>query len=159
MQTSYNVNQPAGEEGLKYDLGHTDVVSKNSDSEKLLVGKLVSRGAEELEVKSPAAATDITASALGIVLKSHDVQTDPSSSEQCLPIGKPASVMKKGRAWVKVEDGCVYGGAVNVRYAGTGSKGAFLGTAVTNETAVLPGAKFITSAGAGELAVVEINLV
>lgn len=158
MQTSYSVDQVAGSEGQKYDLGRTDVVTKNNDTELLLVGKLVVKGAEELEAKAPVLAADITGAAIGIVLKSHDMEcTD--ETEPSIPAKKAASVMKKGRAWVKVEDGCVYGGAVNVRYAGTGSKGAFLGTAVTNETAILPNAKFLSTAGAGELAVVEINLV
>ena len=158
MQTSYSVDQSAGKEGLKYDLGHSDVVTKNNDTDKLLIGKLVAKGAEELEAKAPAAATDITADAIGVVLSVHDVESS-DETEPSLPVGKPASIMKKGRVWVKVESAVVYGQAVHVRYAGAGSKGAFRGAAVADETAVLPNAKFLSSAGIGELAVLEVNLV
>jgi hypothetical protein len=158
MQTSYSVDQKAGSEGLKYDLGHSDVVTKNNDTEKLLIGKLVSKGGEELEAKAPVASTDITADALGVVLASHDMESTDETLPS-LPVGKPANVLKKGRVWVKVESAVDYGQAVHVRYAGAGAKGAFRGAAVADETAVLPGAKFLTSAGIGELAVLELNLV
>lgn len=72
------------------------------------------------------------------------------------------NVLRKGYIYVLVEDAVTQGGGVYVRYA-AGAGGTQLGACRSadpgSEAALLPGARYETGAGAGELAVVEINLV
>jgi hypothetical protein len=70
------------------------------------------------------------------------------------------SLLKKGRIYVTVEDAVVKGGLPFVRFvAGAGEQlGAFRSDADTADAVALPNASYVTSAGAGEVAVVEINL-
>lgn len=70
------------------------------------------------------------------------------------------NVLRKGRAYVLVEDAVVKGGLPFVRFVAAASEqlGAFRSDADTSDAVALPNARFVTSAGAGELAIVEINL-
>jgi hypothetical protein len=72
------------------------------------------------------------------------------------------NVMRKGYIFVLVEDAVAKGGAVYVRYA-AGAGGTQLGSCRSDdpgsEAALLPSARYETAADAGELAMVEINLV
>jgi hypothetical protein len=72
------------------------------------------------------------------------------------------SILRKGYMFVLVEDAVTKGGGVYVRYA-AGAGGTQLGACRSadpgSEAALLPSARYETSAGAGELAVVEINFV
>lgn len=70
------------------------------------------------------------------------------------------SLLKKGRIYVTVEDAVVKGDLPFVRFvAGAGEQlGAFRSDADTADAVALPNSSFVTSAGAGEVAVVEINL-
>lgn len=76
------------------------------------------------------------------------------------PLGSTMSVLRKGRVWVRVEDAVVVGGQPYVRcIAGAGERlGAFRSDADGSDAGALPGSRYKTSAGAGELAIVEINL-
>lgn len=69
------------------------------------------------------------------------------------------NVLSKGRVWVTAENAVTPSSAVTVRYAGGGTAGGFRGgSVVADETRTLSGARFLTSAGAGELVLLEINL-
>lgn len=111
----------------------------------------------------PQATGDITTvgSVAGIALHTQFVEQsvggtnnlgyDPQSS---------MNVLRKGRAYVQVEDAVVKGGLPFVRFVAAASEqlGAFRSDADTSDAVALPNARFVTSAGAGELAIVEINL-
>ena len=111
----------------------------------------------------PQATGDITTvgSVAGIALHTQFVEQsvggtnnlgyDPQSS---------MNVLRKGRAYVQVEDAVVKGGLPFVRFVAGASEqlGAFRSDADTSDAVALPDARFVTSAGAGELAIVEINL-
>lgn len=75
------------------------------------------------------------------------------------PIASAMSVLIKGRIWVRVEDAVEARGQVYVRaIAGAGERlGAFRSDADGSDAGLLKGAVYKTSAGAGELAIVEIN--
>jgi hypothetical protein len=160
-QTSYPQYQDPAIAGQKADIGNDDVVSANAD-DAALDGHFLTLGAGEGKCKQPAAAADITnvQKALGVAVRSlaREMEignTDPAQYKA----GAMVPVMKKGRLWVVVEDAITVGtSTVNVRYAGTGNKGAFLGAAVAMETAVLDGAKWIKGTSGAGLALLELSL-
>lgn len=162
-QTSYALNQSAAQEGQLSDVGNHDIVSK-SNAAAILFGKFVAKDSADGSCKAPAAATDVTnlQKAGGVVVRSQTVVCDPSVVAPQYPLKSAIPVLRKGRIWVKAEDVITAGtSTVNVRYAGTGDKGSFLGAAVSMETALLPDAqaKWLTSTSAiNQLALLEINL-
>lgn len=163
MQLTYSQDMPKGYPGMIADSAVVqDVESKINAAGEVKFGCVVSKGASTELIKHPAAATDITDEKLvrGIVVATKEVENRLASTG--IP-GYPAKsvvpVMRKGRIWVTSEDAVTEGTSpVHVRYAGTGQAGAFRASSVTNETAVLPKSKWKTSCGAGELAILEIDL-
>lgn len=155
MQTSYSINQSAALEGGLYDLGLDKDVVSGVSAAAVKIGKLVTLSAQDIYA-APAASGDVTAKSCGVVLRPINLAQDGLDS---IEAKKPFNVLKKARVWVKPEDigNFAINGAVNVRYAGTGDKGAFRCASVSSETAVLPNAKFIGKSG--DLALIEINLV
>lgn len=157
-QTSYSVDQPVAKAGMLADLSFKDVVTR-SNAAAVLVGKLVSLDGEG-KCKAPAAATDITNATLaqGVVLSQHAMESSASGAPQ-YPAKSAVPVARKARVWVETEDAITVGtSSVNVRYAGTGDKGSFAGAPVTNETAVLPNARWVQGNSAAGLALLEIDL-
>lgn len=157
-QTAYSVNQGVALEGGLYDIGENDTMSYLvQDAAGISFGKGVSQGTADDQAKLPAAAGDVTTTFLGVSQAVQGIEADSSGVVKYLQ--KAAmSVVKKGRVWVKVEDAVTAQGAVYVRHAAGGlGVGSFAGAAGTG-LALLPGAKYITSASANGLAVVELNL-
>lgn len=155
MQTSYSLSMEAAKEGMLADNGPKDIVH-GSCATDLKVGKFVSMGAAANVVKHPTTAAEITGlKAMGAVISSHDCEVS-SESEAIVLAGKPANILQKGRVWVKPEDKANFalGLQVSIRFAGTGDKGAFVCTPVTDETALLAGAKYIELQG--DYALVEM---
>ena len=110
----------------------------------------------------PTVATDVTGiKARGIVLHSQNVEQALSPSTN---VGyKPQSVMSvmtKGRVYVRVEENVTPSSAVYVRYAPNGVNtqlGAIRASADSSSAAAYASARFLTTALAGEVAVLEIN--
>ena len=158
MQTSYSVNQAAAFEGMQA----TDFSPRNVKSFAAEVavpfGKFVAKGASDNVCKLPTASTDITTGvALGVALSSQSMPSSDSGAAT-YAIKDEVSVMSRGLAWVKVEDAVVLGGAVYVRHAAGGlGLGSFAGAAGAG-LALLPGAKYLSSASANGLAQIEFNL-
>lgn len=162
-QLDYTIDQAVGFEGELADLSIKDVESALAEGE-ILIGKILTMGSTPSQVKHPTAANHITDEKLvkGIAVHHHAMeQKYPAGSGNYSYLDKSAvNVGRKVRVWVKPEDVVTVGvSTVNVRYAGTGDKGAVRGAAVVGETAVLPKAKFKTSTTmVGELAILEIDL-
>jgi hypothetical protein len=155
MQTSYGLKMDAAKEGLLGDINPRSIVHGKAAT-ALLVGKFVAMGAATETVKHPTAAAEITGlKRLGVIIASHDQEQSGESSDQ-VPAQKPASILEKGSIWVKPEDpeNFAVGMQCSIRYAGTGDKGAFVCTPVTDETALLPDARFLEIQG--DFALVEI---
>lgn len=161
MQTSYNTDQdPVAYEGQIGDSGFTDKVSVKCAA-VIPFGKLVVRDAADDSGKLPSAETDITnaKSVQGLSLASQSVEQNPSVAAAQYPAKSVVPCLRKGRAWVKVEDAVDPGDDVYVRYAGAGNGlGSFRGSSVTSEAAILANAKYKTSAGINGFALVEFNL-
>jgi hypothetical protein len=111
----------------------------------------------------PQATGDITTvgKVAGISVHNHGVEQNKGGINN---LGyEPQSAMnllKKGRIYVTVEDAVVKGGLPFVRFVAgaTEQLGSFRSDADTADAVALPNASYVTSAGAGELAVVEVNI-
>ena len=111
----------------------------------------------------PQATGDITTvgSFAGIAVHSHAAEQDKGGINNLGYEPQSAmSLMRRGRVIVQVEDAVVKGGLPFVRFvAGAGEQlGAFRSDADTSDAVALPNSRFVTSSGAGGLAIVEINL-
>lgn len=99
---------------------------------------------------------------LGVVVKDpNKVDTDGDNVAN-YNVNDMVGVLRAGRIVVTTEDAATAGGQVFVRIVATGAEvlGATRATADASDTVALPLdlARFETSAGAGELAVISINL-
>ena len=159
MQTSYSINQGISQAGMLADLGNNDVVSKYDtlDSLGVAFGLGLAQGAADDQVHLPSASTD---KFVGIsVLVQHKEQqlgTGLVNYKQ----GDMISVLRKGRVWVQVDSAVVAGAPVFCRFAaGSGSVlGSFRADADTGSASQVMGSVFTSSAVAGGLAIVDINL-
>jgi hypothetical protein len=158
-QTSYSINQAAAREGGLYDLGDHDILSF-VNAAAIPFGKLVVRDTADDAGKLPAASTDVTDAkkVLGLAIAKQDIESSASGVAQ-YPAQSQVPVMRRGRAWVKVEGAVTPASDVFVRYAAGGDGlGSFGATAGTSARAQLANAKYLTSAGVGGFAVVDFNI-
>ena len=162
-QLAYSVNMAVAQAGAKYDISPMqDVMSKHNPVDEILLGVAVVKSSEDDDaIKLPAASTDITVAGrcLGVAIRKMDMAS-ALSSPSVYPVKSSVPVMKKGRVWVKVEEAVAPNDPVYVRFAaGTGTqKGAFRASADTATAALLAGAKYLTTAAADGLAVIELDL-
>lgn len=151
-QNSYEVNMDIAFEGMLADsLGAKDAHSKSVEGAGLEFGLGCALGTNDDQVKQLAAITDKFA---GVLIHRHKEEGTLSDKES-------VSVLRKGRIYVKVETAVVQGDAAHVRAIAPGVEviGAFRNSADGVNTIDLSGlATFKTSAAAGELAVLDINL-
>ncbi len=157
MQTEVNDYMAKGLAGQIADIGPSDVITRiNQSGGSVPFGIFVTKGSAEGTAVPPAATDQVTGPAgLGVVLRSH---TQPQGEGYAA--GDPMPVMKKGRVWVPVEDAVTAESAAFVRFAvnTTEQLGAFRSDADVDKAVALPGAKFVTNAAAGELALLDLNL-
>lgn len=161
MQTSYNENQsPVGYPGQLADSGFTDKVSVICAA-AIPFGKFVVKDTADGSGKLPGEATDVTNAKLGqgLALATQAIEQNPSVPTPQYPAKSVVSCLRKGRAWVQVEEAVDPTDDVFVRYAaGGGGVGSFRASAGTSEAAILANAKYKTSADAEGFALVEFNL-
>lgn len=154
-QTTYTQFPDARLQGQMADAGMRDVVSRIATVAITAGLAVVHDGtSEDRNVKLPASAAEITGDAFqGVAILDTSREPGGYVAEDVVP------VMRKGRIAVKVEDAVTMGAPVFVRYAAGGDGvGSFRSDAGTSEAAQLPGAEYVSSAGAGELAIVELTL-
>lgn len=157
MQTQVDTYMEKGLAGQLADIGPTDIVTRiNAHSAAVPFAVFVTKGANEGEARLPSASAEVTGLAgLGVVLRSH---TQPQNEGYA--VGDPMAVIKKGRVWVPVENAVAAESAAFVRFAvnTTEQTGAFRSDADTDKAVALPGAKFVSDAAAGALALLDLNL-
>jgi len=161
-QTAYQLYlSKAGFEGQLADSGQTDKWSVIGEG-AIPFGKLVVRGTDvDKQGNLPSAAGDITPSlnVWGMAIHSQSVMSDPSVVPAQYPDKSAVPCLRKGRAYVKVEEAVTVASAVHVRYAAGGNGlGSFGDTTGTSERAPLAGAKYMSDAAANEFAIIEFNL-
>lgn len=159
-QNNYSQYMPAAAfEGQLADSGLTDKLSIPC-ALAMPFGKLVVRDVGDLTGKLPAAETDITdpQKVHGFSIATQTVENDPTVANPQYPAKSVVPTLRKGRAWVKVETNVNPDSDVYVRYAAGGNgPGSFGGTAVSSATAVVAGARYLTTATANNFALLEAN--
>lgn len=164
MQLDYSHSPAKGFPGMLADSGPRQVTSKVNPAVAIPFGTAVAKGTDDDHVKLPTTAAEVTAS-IGIAIQDPVTEQDSSFTLATYAINSSVNVLRKGRAWVTVEEAVTSGDTPYVRWAngngGKTQKGAFrksVDQVSSADTAtILPNAKYITSASAGELAIVEIN--
>lgn len=159
-QTSYSeYTPPVAFEGQLADSGLTDKLSVPCAA-AMPFGKLVVQDTADLTGKLPGASTDITDAkkVLGLSLSSQVLESNPGVAGPQHPAGSVVPVLRKGRAWVKVEGDVNPDSDVYVRYAAGGNgPGSFSGALVSSATAIVGGARYLTTATANNFALLEAN--
>lgn len=160
VQISYPLTMQPAFAGMKADSGEDDVrtfVNAEATAE-MPFGVAVAQGTTEPRAILPAAGT---AKLVGVVLHSHDY--DPFYDLGTVGV-KPklqVSVMNRGRVWVVVEEAVAVNDRAFVRFAaGAGGTqlGAFRRSADTATALEARGWRYISAAGAGGLAKVELDV-
>jgi|JFJP01.1.fsa_nt_gi hypothetical protein len=156
LQTSYSESMPIGIEGALNRFEDVLVDSKFADVD-MPAGRFVVRGADvNVGCKLPTASTDLVlAKNLGITVLNQSSEIDGYKSLDVV------SVIKKGEIMVTVEDAVTAGADVYVRHtagAGALTVGRFRSDADTNKAVKVDGCRFLKSAGAGELTIIQINI-
>ena len=96
-----------------------------------------------------------------ISLHTHQLAQDRETGTVSYPEKAMVNAMRRGRVWVVVEESVTSDDPVYLRFRADGATkqpGQFRKSSDSGNAVLLSGARFVTSAGAGELAVVEINL-
>lgn len=157
-QTSYSDTFVKAFEGMKVDLFNDDVESMVSEeaSAEIPFGHMVVQGTADDQALLPSGASDVL---VGVVLHSHAYAKDDDLGTTGLKPKTHLNVLRRGRVWVRVEEACSPGDTPHVRYAGAGDLGAFRVSAVGGETIDASAyGVFRTSAGANELALLELDM-
>lgn len=161
IQTAVSYNPAAAIEGQVADLNNNDMRSYAAGVD-ITNGRFVVMGAADGRCKLPTATGEITGGkALGIAVYDPMKMVNwPAGNTVPYPQGTTVPILRKGTAWVKVEEAVAPGDPVFVRFAvGTGSAlGAFRKSADTATAVQLPGAVYLDTAAANGLARVDLNV-
>ena len=139
----YTYGQPVGVEGMKAD-STIDVIDSFAAESAVAPGQVVERGTDPQKQVAPSVTA---ANVIGIAIFENKAQETP-----LYPEGYAVPVCTFGDVWVKVIDDVVAGAGVYID-----TDGAFTNEDDADGTAVT-GMTYMTSAGAGELAVVRVRL-
>ncbi len=165
MQLDYSQNPAVAYAGMMADTGYKHVISCVNPNVVIPFGRLVSRDASDAKVKLPTSAAEVTNSR-GIAIQDFASEQINDGLDAGYKLKSSVSVMRQGRAWVKVEEAVVQGDQVYARWAdgtsGNVAKGAFRKSvdqvAAADTATIVPSAKYVTSASAGGFAIIEINM-
>jgi hypothetical protein len=160
-QTSIPSALGIGIEGALADMAdyQTTTGFQAEASAEIPMGVMLAKGSGDRSVILVAAAN---AKLVGILMHDHSIAGSALTGTTGVKPKCPVSVLRKGRVYVKVEENVVAYDRAHVRYAaGAGGTqlGAFRKSSVANETIDISAqAQYLTSASAGGLAVLEIDL-
>lgn len=165
MQLDYSQSPAAGYPGMQADTGYKHVISCKNPNVAIPFGLYVTRDDADGRVKLPTTAAEVT-NGNGIAIADFASESINNGQAAGYPLKSAVSVMRQGRVWVEVEENVVEGDDVYVRHAnGNASKvqkGAFRKSvdqvAAADTATKIPGAKYRTSASAGGIAIVEVNM-
>ena len=174
VQTAYNAGIDKALPGMPYDLTDHAVLSRVALFTAIRFGCVVVQGDEDYNCRLPDLADLLGNGAsgvipLGISMREH-IREDKPFSGLTPPLGDDqtsfvpeqgtVAIKTTGRIWVVVEDAVTQGGDVFFRHtqtAGTDLLGAIRSDVDGGNANQIAKARFLTSAGAGELAVVDLN--
>ena len=157
-QTSYDVNQPVALPGLIADLTDDMYIESaaNEEADAVEYGKAVIEGTADDQFLR---VTDAAQAVLGVTVHEHDAPVDCEGGNLIKP-KRTASIMRRGKIYVQVEDAVSKGSVAFVRVAaGPGGTiiGDFRSDADGGSARELTHATYRTSAAAGGFAVLEIT--
>lgn len=151
MQTTYNEFPDIALEGQIADISPRTILHRAGE-EEIPFGYAVIGGTADTQVKLPTKTGD---KIVGVVTHTHAREVEAATKLDML------NVMIRGAVYVRPETAVSAGGAVYVRHtAGDPGEdpGRFRADGDTDKADLLAGARWRTSAGAGKLAILEINL-
>lgn len=155
-QQTYTQNFVEGQPGLPYGTQQGSTDAKSAEV-ALDFGRVVVLGSADHQCNYPSSAGQTP---LGLSVRS-EFRMDRTDSTSDVLAGDPTDVARQGEFYVRVEDAVAEGGAVYFRHTASGGNtdlGALRSDDDTSTADLLPGARFIRAAAAGEVAVVSINL-
>lgn len=157
-QTTYLINQPVALPGLIADLTDDMYIESaaNEETADVEYGKAVIAGtADDQFLRVTDAAQDV----LGVTVHEHDADVDCNGGN-LIKSKRMASIMRRGKIYVQVEDAVLKGAAPFVRVT-AGAPGTIVGDfrsdADGGAAREMSNATYRTSAAAGEFAVLEIT--
>lgn len=145
------------------DFPTSKISAKNAEGTAIPYGIAVTRAATQNhddidEIEEFDAAADII---LGVTARSHEHATDTLSGDDAIADNATCALVKKGPVYVTVEEAVVKGDEVFVRFTSDGGSntqlGGFRKSVDTNRARRLRGAKYMTTAASGGLALVMLN--
>ncbi len=163
LQTTVTSSPARALPGMLADSAPRDILSGIVDAASgVAPGRFAVRTAGGNFAGAHPSATFAAAAALGLVLHQHHARTPTSdSNNEVYDDESEFPFLRHGRAWCVIEDAFDAGDALFVRFA-TGSGGTSLGAlrtdADTASAVAVTGLRVLTSGGAGDLGLVEINL-
>lgn len=164
-QTTLTQSPAVAFPGMPVDTGIKDDVSRLVETvlaNGIAPGLGVIRGTLDDQIQEPQGVTFTADDFAGVSVRTHKTRADFSAVDNENYLDEEAMpVRRKGRIWVICEDGCTQGEPAFCRYV-AGAGGSVLGawrTDVDTASAVaVAGARFVTTASAGELVELELNL-
>lgn len=161
LVTSVLSQHALGQEGGLATTGDYKTVTVRSTTEDLKFGRVALRGASDDLAILPAGSAGVV---MGVVLRREDIEPSQLAGTGDIPAGHSAICLRKGRVWVVPEVNVTQGQEVYYRHANTtpdaapAALGRFRNDADTADATLLPGAVWASSASAGALAILEVNL-
>ncbi len=164
MQTSYTQDPAVAFPGQPADIGFKDDISTIvEEASGIAPGLVVVRGTDpDRQAALPSAAfTD--AEVLGVSLRTHKARSDGAVADnENYEDESRMPVRRRGRVWVVVENAFTAGASIFGRHT-AGAGGSVIGRVRvtdndTNTCSAVAGARLVTSGGAGELGLLELNL-
>lgn len=156
VQDSYTVDHVVGFQGGVVDSSLKNIISKMIEAGPIVAGLAVVRGTGDNQVKL-ASATG--ADFMGVTVATTAGQAD-GSDVFAYETGDASNLLGFGRIYVTCEDGCVPGDTVFFRHtAGAGGTviGSFRTDADTATADQITNATFESTAGVGELAILQLS--
>jgi hypothetical protein len=160
-QTVVNSTLTKAFAGMLADAGPNDVITRiqAEASAEMPFGIMVAEGAADEAGILP---VDGTSKFAGLLMHSHAYAKDTELGTVGIKPKAVLSILRKGRAWVTVEETVAKGDPVFIRHTASGGntqKGAFRKSADTaTATDLTKKGVYLTAATAGNLALVEIDM-
>lgn len=129
-------------------------------------GLLAVLASNDDDCKLPTASGDITSVLKPLGVTRSNVARDPNfpsggTAGYTYQIGDSVELVSRGRVWVTVEEAVAPGDDVYVRHTASGGntqRGSFRTSSDSSTAALLAGARYLTTASADGLALVDLNL-
>lgn len=147
-----------GKEGDVATTMYLSLETKVDPANELFFGRAVIRGSADGEVEHP---SGTAGTFMGVVRRDEDI--DPADlTTGDLPAGHDAQIVTRGVMWVIAEDAVTEGAAVYYRHNAPGALpealGRFRSDVDAGDATLIPGARWASSATAGNPAKLELNI-